>query len=341
MSDITKWSNFETISKLDPLEFDGMHSQLIEINTRNDSTALIDQYEEMVQRALCLMEDDIDTDSAVAALRDLDFVIGSLLKQGEESLLLSEPSQRALGSLALAAGTVPRGTVYTYAACNPDDNRRRSYTGSQDEFLFIDAVKEGVNALDACADDLTTVLHDGSRLGNASQQMGRLVTSIVKVKRGMTPGYFTDNMRPFFNSLRVNGEKYAGPGGAQMQVVAIDSMLWGLGCKDEVYLSYFKDNIKYLTPNQREQLNDFGNATDGRSITALLKSGDLSPELVAPTIDLLRTLQKFRHPHRKVASDNFNIRSEGAVGSGNYTPVILDDLMSLNKRAISELEQIL
>lgn len=340
MSDITKWSSYETIAVLDPLGFDEQARQLPGLNNTANVQALADCYGSLLDTSANALKTGIDADNAAASLRDLDFIASSLVKHGAAEIAEQDMAQMVLHSLGNIAGTVPRGTVFTYAASNPDDERRRTFTGTAGENLFIDSVKQGVSALDECVAALGDVPKgDIEGISKAATHMGKMVTAIVAVKKGITPAFFTYEMRPYFDSITVNGNPYAGAGGAQMQVVAVDRMLWGTDCSDPTYAEYYTDNVRYLTPNQRSAIADFESATDGKSIVTLINEGILPPEAAVSTKGLLVVLRKFRYPHRKVANDNFALRTEGSVGSGQYTPTILDKLIELNEQAIEQVEE--
>ncbi|HEU4966432.1 MAG TPA: monodechloroaminopyrrolnitrin synthase PrnB family protein [Candidatus Saccharimonadales bacterium] len=340
MSRITNWSSYETIAALDPLIFDEQARRLPSLNSTNDVRGLTDQYESLLDVSARALKEGIDADNAAASLRDLDFVAGSLVRHGAIEIAEQDMAQIVLHSLGAVAGTVPRGTVFTYAAANPDGVRRRTFTDTDGEQLFINSVKEGVDALDHCVEALSEV--PTGKIGGieqAAEHMGRMVTSIVAVKKGITPEFFTYEMRPYFDALTVNGVSYAGAGGAQMQVVAVDRMIWGADCPDATYEDYYADNVRYLTPNQRAAIADFEESTNGKSIVTLINEGTLPPEAAVSTRGLLVTLRKFRYPHRKVANDNFALRTEGSVGSGQYTPTMLDKLIELNEQAIAQIEE--
>jgi hypothetical protein len=334
----TRWSAYESIAKLDPLGFDEQAVALPGVNEACDAATLTEIMSGLATDAAKALSEGMDVDNAAASLRDLDFVAGSLVRHGAATVLERDIVQSTLWRMGVVAGTVPRGTVFTYASCNPDGERRRSFTGTAGEKLFIKAVKEGVDSLDICMDGISRVTTgDSSGLQVANANMSRMVSSIVTVARGVAPEFFAYQMRPYFDGVRVDGIEYAGAGGAQMQVIAVDRMLWGADCKDEVYADYYADNVRYLTPNQRDAIIAFEDDTSGRSVVTLIKCGELPAEAAVSALGLLRTLKKFRYPHRKVANDIFALRPEGSVGSGQYTPTILDKLIAFNEAAIKAL----
>lgn len=338
MSNITSKLAYTITAELDPLKADDLASRLPEMNAERDVAALSKYYETYLMRGDKLLEQGCGAAEAAAALRDIDFVAASLVRHGAREYAQHERAQITLQELGRFALTVPRGTVFTYAASNPVGERERTFTGTAEERIFIDSVRQGIYALDDCVAALSeAVKGDVKHLLDAQKYMSQLVSSIVAVKQHITPEFFTSEMRPYFDELTIKGRTYAGAGGAQMQVVAVDCMLWGLDCSDGVYQAYYEDNARYLTAGHRKLLYDFAAATGGRSIVTLIEQGELAPEAVPATYNLLMTLRKFRYPHRKVARDNFALRSKDAEGSGRYTPNILDHLIELQEQAMVRL----
>jgi len=340
MSDITKMELYGAVADLDPLGFDETAAKLPDYNTRGYLGHVATEYSRMLDVAEDAM-DDFDPLQATAALRDLDFVAGSLLNQGAAVLAEQELAQRVLGKLGRRAGTVPRGTVFTYTAGNPTDSRARSFTGTAGENLFIDAVREGIWRLDDCMDGISAGAEgDVYTLASVPSNMNGMVESMITVKKGITPEFFTYKMRPYFDALNIGGEEYAGAGGAQMQLIAVDRMLWGADSGNEIYQGYYADNVRYLTPEHRAEITAFENKTDGMSLITMIEKGVLPQESILPARAIVRSIRKFRFPHRKVAQDNFVLRAEGSVGSGQYTTTILDHLVELNDEAATRLDAI-
>lgn len=334
MLDITRWPSYLEISELDPLSFNEQSIKLPSANENHDTDWLRLAYAEMLGAA---EEDlaDVSAGTAVAALRDLDFIASSLIRHNQQETAQSEQAARIFTSLGRLAGTVPRGTVFTYASTNPEGERERSFTGSPQERLFINAVRRGIEELDLSLDRLAGVAEgELSGIYDSAENLANMVASIIDVKKGVSPAFFTFELRPYFEPMTIDGETYAAAGGAQMQLVAIDRLVWGSDCKDPVYQEYFSDNFRYLTPDQRGAVTEFERRADSRSIVSLLEEGEIPSALAFPINQLLLTLKRFRYPHRRVARDNFALRQDSAVGSGRYSPDVLDHLISLTDAAI-------
>lgn len=332
---------YNAVRDLDPLGFDAHIEELVDLNTNGDTCGLESLYDAMLSTAVEIINDEPSLPEATATIRDLDFIASSVLRHGGSEQVLDPRTQKVFLDLSAASGTVPRGTVFTYAAENPDAERRRTYTGTPEENLFIESVSQGIRALDKSLDHVEASVHSGAEeLDLANDGISIMVSSIVSVQRGLSPEFFTFEMRPYFEPLTIDGEIFAGPGGAQMQVVSLDNMLWGIDNKSDAYNSYYLDNRRYLTREHRDQIDRFGSLTDGKSIVTLLEAGDMPREAVQPTLRLLRSLKRFRYPHKKVADDNFALRGDGSLGSGQYTPTILSELIDYTEVAIRRLEEI-
>jgi hypothetical protein len=315
---------------------------LPDLNTRGDIEGL---REATAHTSGVLRDYPIDDPAdALAIIRDADFLTSSLLRHGENPFEGNPSLEEKLIQAGLVANTVPRGTVFTYAAANPTGERRRSFTGSPEEDAFISAVARSVLALDGAVDKMggissfSTDQQLQGALSDSSEAMDEMIRSIVEVMRAVPPEHFTNHMRPYFESLTIGGKNYTGSGGAQIQLVAIDFMLWGCEENDPEYLKFFEENVIYLTPTQQKSLESYLQANGEKGIVSMVAEDPEFDGGKQAAIDLLRKIKKFRYPHRKVAQDNFKLRPDDAVGSGSYKPDILDVLIDKTQGAIEKVE---
>lgn len=338
-----KYPSFEQVSSIDPLEVDQVMSYLPEMNRQGD----VKEIHEAAQYAVSGAEDLTapTRTEALASIRDIDFLASSLLKHGEQPIVSIAGMEEQFIRMGKIANTVPRGTVFTYTAGNPSDERRRSFTGSNEEEVFIDSVARSIIALDDSVMGLgqTSLMNDAglyTALLQSGEAMNEMIDSIVQVKRTVSPDFFTFQMRPFFEPLVIDGESLTGAGGAQMQLLAVDRMLWGCEDKSPEYEEFFAKNYIYLTPTQQEALVDYACINGNKSIVSWINDNPGKyPEITDATVDLLKKIKKFRFPHRRIAQDNFKLRPSDAVGSGNYKPDILDLLIEKTKASIVLLEK--
>jgi hypothetical protein len=335
---------YNVISEKDPLSLDSYIAALPEQNLSGDTDSIqlsldiaISNYDEITDKIT-------DTD-AVAALRDLDFLASSLLRHNIDPLQSTKKLGHSLVRLALRAQTIPRGTVYTYGLANPANDRLRTFTGSNEEKRFISAVKQSSLALEVSSNILSDVSFEKSsviEISSALEEVARgcnvATQSIVDVHRSVSPSFFTNILRPYFEPLTINGRQFMGAGGAQMQLLSIERMIWGLDNKDDVYQDYFTENIEYLDFNQRQLIQSFSRKNNDTSI--LTFSRNINNLVINETLaSTLKAIRKFRYPHKRVADNNFKIRSHDSVGSGSFKPTILDHLLFKTESMIEELTE--
>lgn len=337
------YPSYADVAVLDPLRVDEAMTTLPNLNSRGDLDSL-----RMLTAFAVSMASTIespDKAEALAAIRDLDFLASSVLRHGEDPVRSVFGLEGQLLRMGAVADTIPRGTVFTYASANPSNQRRRYFTGQHEEEVFIDSVTRSIAALDGAVYTLSVAElgMDASlaeALERSSEAMHEMVESIVRVKRTVSPEFFTFQMRPYFEPLTVGGRTLTGAGGAQMQLVAIDRMLWG--CEDRTleYERFFQENSMYLTPVQRAALARYEEINGNQSIVGwLYKNRGSFPAAHDAALNLLNDVRKFRYPHRRVAQDNFKIRPNDAVGSGTYKPDILDVLIEKTEASIAMLRE--
>lgn len=333
-------------SEHDPLELGSiLASELPDINK-----------ERALPRLLGLTDDAIETARGVdfsdqpriadAALRDFDFLAASLTRMG--SIPKEVPGlEQTMSQLGIAAGTVPRGTVYSYALQNPSQ-QERTFTGTPEEHFFIKTVRDsGAIMLSQCAELLALnpsvddAEHMAEALARTSDTMKFVVKGMVDVSRVVSPSFFSKEMRPFFDGIEVDGASYAGAGGAQLPLVVIDRIMWGSESESAVYQGYYEDNIRYQPADLRSDLSIAEDGAYQISLLGHLRDRQVAGENMNTAIDEARgvmgQIKRFRMPHRKVAQDNFKLRPGNSVGSGQYTPTVLDTLIDLTDKAMSEM----
>lgn len=322
-------------SFMDPLQLDEVFSALPSFNSSEDVATLSQILNSSVTKAY---EADVtySIPKSLAALRDLDFLASSYLRHRRDPIKDIAGLEGLLVELGNKAGTVPRGTVTTYALANPKGDRQRSFTGDYKESLFINAVRETSLVLE---DSLQEFIHESpvAALAKFDQNLDVAIESIVSVMRAIPPEYFTTEMRPYFDPLTINGERYLGAGGAQLQFVAFDYILWGADESDPTYLRYFNENYDYLTPSQKSATKQILDKYDQNTLLQHIALNN-DKEAATAAMGALKKMKKFRYPHRKLAQDNFKVRKPGQVGSGSYTTDILDVLLRKTEQAIEVAE---
>lgn len=333
-------------ASLDPLHADRFFQmQLPKLNRQKSTDTLINASNSLLPPSSTIKA--MDRCEALAATRDLGFIIGSLTAHGIEPEG-TKPLQAALLELSEITGEVPRDTVLSYTLRNPADIRRRTFTDQPEEQIFIDSLVSGMRdipkSIIALSKALALPVHDSrfcTQIELAKSGYSNMVTGIVEVKKNIPATVFSTELRPYFPPVKIGEKEYAAPGGAQIPIMLVDYLLWGSNLKDETYAAYFKDNIQYMPPEWKL----FADKIKGSPSLIERIAGqpgaitDQGIKGIAAITDLLNTILRFRYPHIKVAQDNMNIREEGSVGSGGYTVDTLETLLrytNLAKHTVAE-----
>ncbi|MES2994908.1 MAG: monodechloroaminopyrrolnitrin synthase PrnB family protein [Patescibacteria group bacterium] len=318
----------------DPLEADSFFKDsLPQLNKKDSSEEVIKQIRILIPDA-----EKIEVYTLVearAALRDLGHIAASLRKKNTAISKVPE-LEDALLAIGLKINEVPRDTVFSYGPRNPLDERERTFTGLEAEKLFIRSFREGMSELYAGVDALISAYEAGPEseiwereCRKATTAFERMVEAIRSIRKNLPPETFTYELRPYFDPIELEGKTYYAPGGAQMPVLLYDQLLWGSDSNDESYKAYKEDNIAYSPPAVRELSASLDGAPS--MLTKLLNASnggdpEQTRKSAAALLQLSNSLLRFRAPHQKVAADNFALRSEHSLGSGGYTPEILQRL---------------
>jgi predicted sugar kinase len=174
-----------------------------------------------------------------------------------------------------------------------------------------------------------------------------MINAIQQVRKEISPKIFTEQLRPYFDPLTIDGKKYLAPGGAGMPLIIIDKLLWSSTTVDQTYDDYYQDNLNYLPYSYRvfaEEIEAiesiyprFLNYINSNPITKeLLEAGE-------SLCGIFEVLLHFRAPHKRVADNNFKLRSKEAVGSGGFKPdllqMLVDSVFSIRKQLNAFVEE--
>lgn len=343
--------SYDNITSLDPLSLDSALRELPELN-RNVDTTTIRKIAHAGIRALQL-HPPTGIEEGLACLRDLDFLASSLDRHGVNPFEQVDGLEDAMIHAGDVASSVPRSTITTYAATNPTDERRRKFTDTPEEDIFLDSLKYSFDALDLSLMSLARLrLTQGrmdfdkitSSLEAANQGVRTLIDSMVSVKRTISPECFTNTLRPYFDPLTIGNVSYAAAGGGQLQLSAIEKILYGSEDGTTSSHKFYDENYPYLNAFQRKDIDKYERYNHKESVLSALRNGTVSAEYVVPVATLLenvtRSIRKFRYPHKKAADDNFKLRPDGSVGSGSYTPEILKDLIDETELHLRDIKEI-
>lgn len=339
--------DYKKATELDPLGIDADLFHLPEYNERADVLMIRQLGEKAVGNFRKTSVENMEESYAV--LRDLDFIASSLDRHGFNPTSEVDGLEGAMVWAGFMGDSTPRGTITTYAGINPDGERRRSFTGSKEEDIFIDSLKVSFEELEVAMNGLARLTSRSDdvdfthSLDKSTLAMQTMTNSTVAVMRNIPPEIFTGQIRPYFEPLNLAGKSYVAANGSQLQLVGIEKMVYGTGGVDSVESDFFDENMPYLNAAQRDKLRVFADANQGKDLLTMIEErrseGEDTSEVLVSVAALTKMIRKFRYPHRKVAEDNFKLRPDGSVGSGSYTPAVLTDLIKSTEARIAHVQE--
>lgn len=252
---------------------------------------------------------------ACAAVRDLGMLVGALQRLQIAPAAVVPGLEEVLGGLR--PGGPPRDTILHYTVANPDGPRMRCFTRAPEERVLIQAVRSaaasahqaarllGSLASVAPADPIFAPL-----CRNVDAHLSSLVDSVSQARDTVSPAFFAQQMRLFFEPVRLDGAMWEGPGAVQLPVWLIDHLLWQAGDADTALRAYRDERLRYspaLAP-----LVALGH-TQGALLERVIQSQD--QDAMASIDTMLTTLLRFRMPH---ATKDGNARSaDGSAHGGS------------------------
>jgi hypothetical protein len=280
---------------------------------------------------------------AAAAMRDIGFFLGSLKRHGHEPADVVPGLESILLDLARVTDLPPRETLLHVTVWNPATaDAQRSYTGLPDEAHLLESVRISMAALEA-AIAVTVELYEVPLRSPAFAQgcdelaayLQKMVESIVYAYRFISVQVFYDELRPFYEPIRIGGQSYLGPGAVEMPLFVLEHVLWGSQSDHPAYREFKETYLPYVLPAYRAVYARFtgGAALVDRALGEALALGARSEPVRAGLAALervIKVLLRFRAPHLKLAERAYEVgRSGPAVGSGGYAPSMLGDLLTL------------
>ncbi|MFF0559064.1 monodechloroaminopyrrolnitrin synthase PrnB family protein [Streptomyces sp. NPDC004266] len=321
----------EDIRAADPLGADALLAAVPAMNARADAAALT-----VALRALVPDPDRAaqwSVGGALAAMRDLGILLGSLKRHGVQPLHAVPEALPVLELLGRRTDMVPRDTVHHYTTWNPRGPRRRTYTGHPTEALLQDAVRTVfpglVAALDDCARLARLEPYDpgfATALHRIAGHVRAMVDSIDLTVAQVPAEYFALTLRPYFEEVEIAGRDYLGPAAAQVPLWLVDLTLWQCDRSDPAYDAFLAESLPYALPSWRafHARHRGGISAVGKLSAAVSWEGAdrLPPALTASAEALgrvLRILKTFRARHlgiaRKAYSDDVRLYEEGSGGA--------------------------
>jgi len=328
------------IAGLDPLGADGKLRTLPDLNKAADVAGLRMLMYDLLPTPVQLLS--MSYTQCAAAMRDLGFVIGSLKRHGVEPVQQVPELDYVLDVLGRQTNLPPRDTLLHYTCWNPNGLRMRTYTGTTDEYYLIKSVQQATPSLLQAIFTLNT-LHDVSPYSNdygtycqqANTQFGGMTAGMAKAIRHVSPRYFAEELRLYFDPIDLHGQVWLGPGAVEMPMFVFDHLLWSAGSTDLTFERFQHTYLPYVLPYLRamytehkarpslvEKMNDaLGQAT--------AFSGTLWQN-ARLLLALCKQLKKFRLPHLKMAEKSYKEQQhKREKGSGGYSAEVLQHIIML------------
>lgn len=305
------------VAGLDPLGLDPVMNHLPGLNRDADEGMLLAATQRAVDEIR--YRDEMSSEEACASLRDVSMLAMSLQRHGVEPMSSIAGLDTAMLRLGDIVGTVPIMTVASYAAGNPRGGRERTFTGSDAERAFIEDLRSSYVPLEIAAatlgdvqlPDRGTTRQLDQALQDAEAATAAMVASIYNSRKRIPFEAFTNDIRPYFEPIVMQGRVLHAANGAQLPLAVLEPMLFGHG--DPVRDRFLRENIPYLTAMQRAQLRHFEYVNDGRSVATCSDT-----QVQERLRHINQNLYVFRGRHLVVAQGNFALRGAGAMGSGSF-----------------------
>lgn len=316
------------IRNSDPLELDYLFkdNRFSEFKKENN----YEQLHQILSDKLKLNFDAMSLEEQHASLRDFGFILGSIL-QKDPNFTLSSTQEMNLEKISNNLNiNYPYHTVFEYTMLNPSGNRRRTFTNTDQERVFIDQVEKSyINMVQINNLIMSTNLSDEdiiNKLQIVEQKLQSLVSAIPEVMKKVGPEFFASNLRPYFNSLNFKGIKYDGPGGSQLPLAILDRIIWADSKNISTnYEEFINKNIKYFNKKYVQFIKNY----DKDSFITKVTTNEFNSEIAKAVNNIIIKLISFRKPHEKLAIDSFKSRPEGSLGSGGYAPELLTEIINL------------
>ncbi|BCJ27853.1 monodechloroaminopyrrolnitrin synthase PrnB family protein [Actinocatenispora sera] len=337
------------VRALDPLDADETYRRLPEMNAAADVPALVGALRRLAANAAAAP--DGTPYECRAAMRDLGLLLGSIKRHGVEPVTAVPEVEPVLLRLAARGDVVPRDTVHHYSVWNPYGERQRSYTGSSQESALIDSVRLSLprlsQAVELCDPLARAELTDPeflTAMGSFRAHLASLDEAIELVNGRVTPAFFANELRPYFDEVTIDGRVWRGGAGAGLPMPLLDLALWAADHDPDDddsagYAEFWAGGVPYALPEWRRRYAELagGPSLVARVTAALDEAGDgpMDDRLWAAATAVeqsLRALLSFRAKHFTVARQSYqeDVRLF-SVGSSGGSVELLASIVRLTR----------
>lgn len=340
------------IAMLDPLDADATLAKLSDMNTSADVREMVSSLNRILPTREHLTA--LSGYAAWAAMRDVGLFLGSLKRLGIEPVDAVPDLEPVLLELGTRTRMIPRDTVYHYTDLNPRGFRQRTYTADPQEAFLIDAVRTALQPMD----DVMTLCHTLTEidpgteeapvlLSELSTSMASFEEAIDSVMDRVRPRFFAEQLRPFFEEVKVGHETYLGPAAAHVPLFLVDLTLWASDNATADYAEFCREAARYLPPRWRAILSRCEQPPSLLTKVAAVATRPSSTPIPAPIresaeelCEVLRTVMKFRGKHVTVARKAYRIEScKYELGSGGGSISLLQNIANDTRRHLNLLRQ--
>lgn len=340
------------IGSLDPLQSDERLRLVPVFNQERDTIALVLMLVDMLPSVSEAA--DFDYFAACAAMRDIGIMLGSLKRHAVEPVQVIPELEEKLNIMGNITDLPPRDTLIHYVRWNPEGKRIRTYTGTEDERQLIKSVQLAIHPLYEAIfslNDLYNLPLSSSEFVSLSNQVlaqfDGMVQGVVNAKRNVSPQYFAEELRFYFDPITLNDREYLGPGAVEMPVFVFDHILWSCDLEDEMYTEFKKAYVPYNQAIMRDLYSayEFSPSLISKVINELILDNHFSETKLQGAkalVKLFNLLKSFRAPHKKLADKAYEHAEKDAYrekGSGGYEPGVLQYILQLNLQALDGLKE--
>lgn len=341
------------VANLDPLNANAVMKYIPTLNQNGDIGGLV----QLLHKILPKYEDILSWSffDAAAAMRDIGFFLGSIRRHGSQPTELVDNLTPVLLILGAMTYMPPRDTFLHIVAWNPLGDNFRTYTCSEVERLFLEGVKVAVKPCEKAVWSLmqlhkcSVTSEEFTLLATESLNLiSKLVEIIINTRKIVSPETFIKVIRPYYQSIIIEGKEYKGSGAVELPLFLFDHILWNSQTKEPQIVSFKECYVPTLLPYLRQYYKECdGQTSILDNIELEVARYDARHPLIEKNLKLLNEIFKaligFREPHFGVAHKVY-LKSDNSYshGSGGYQPsmlrMILDETRTARKRLVKILE---
>ena len=335
----------ERISILDPLNGDGLLSHVPEMNASADLSAMADAVRVLLPTDCELAM--YSCEECLAVMRDFGLLLGSIKRHGTQPLTLVPELEPVLLELGRRTDMIPRDTVHHYTEWNPRGPRQRMYTGKPQEGFLMDAVRLSLPHLGQAV-ELCKVLSNldptesafEAALEALAEQVSFFDQAITEVVAKVTPEFFAQEMRPYYEEVTVSGIDYLGPAAAHVPLFLVDLAVWASDHGDPTYETFLHEGVQHTLPQWRDLVpvwEQKPSLVSQVSAAFAAFQPDEVPQTLQQTAEtlfrVLRTLAIFRGKHFGIAKKAYRHDiSIYELGSGGGSIDLLRTILDLTRQ---------